>query len=132
MKKNFLIVDDCPIMRLVIKKTILMSELEVNEIKEAENGKKGLEMLKKQDFDLVVVDLNMPVMSGAEMVGHMRTDSKLQHIPVLTVSAESNSNKVEVLSHLVDGFVHKPFSSEILKNQLLKVLRNQAIITSDC
>ncbi|HEY1546480.1 MAG TPA: response regulator [Kofleriaceae bacterium] len=51
------------------------------------NGKAGLERLKTQPVDLVLVDLMMPVMDGPEMIARMRADSALAHIPVILMTA---------------------------------------------
>ncbi|MEX0722440.1 MAG: response regulator [Gracilimonas sp.] len=128
---NILIVDDCPVMRLVIRRTLGMCEFEVDRIIDAGDGKEALEWMNNIDFDLVFADLNMPVMSGSEMIGQMRVDPKLDKIPILTVSAESNDNRVDVISGLTEAYVHKPFSPEELRDKILKVLKKRAIITKD-
>tara|TARA_R100000908_G_scaffold35437_1_gene16211 strand:+ start:35499 stop:35837 length:339 start_codon:yes stop_codon:yes gene_type:complete len=105
-----------------------MCEFELGEVIEAGDGKEGLDWMKTIDFDFVVADLNMPVMTGAEMIATMRTDPKTDAIPVLAVSAESNDSRVNVISSLVNGFVHKPFRVEVLRDKIFKVLSKEAII----
>lgn len=127
MKINVLIVEDCPVMRLLIGRTLQLSGLEVGEITEAENGAEGLKYLKEKKIGLMIVDINMPVMDGLEMLEKIRKDPKVKEIPVLTVSTESNTQRVEFISKLSSGFVHKPFTPETLKKNFLKVLKEQPI-----
>ncbi len=128
MNINVLIVDDCPVMRMMIRRTINMCGFDGGEIVEAGDGKEGLELLNNMNFNLVIIDLNMPVMTGAEMIAKIRTDPNLNQIPILTVSAESNETRVEVITGLTEGFVHKPFSAEVLRDKMLKILKEQSII----
>lgn len=128
---NILIVDDCPVMRLIIRKTIYMCPFETQNIIEAGDGDEGLKWVRDMHFDLVIADLNMPVLSGSEMIAKMRIDPDFDSVSILTVSAESNDIRVGVLSNLTDGFVHKPFSPEHLRNKILKVLEKRAITDTD-
>lgn len=129
MSLNILIVDDCPVMRMVIRRTIGICEFEEGEIIEAGDGKEALEWMKATDFDLVIADLNMPVMNGAEMIATMRTNPKTNTTPVLAVSAESNDTRVSVIAGLISDYVHKPFSAEQLRDKIFKVLNKEAIIS---
>lgn len=128
MKIHILIVDDCPVMRMIIRRTINMCEFPIVEIHEAENGREGLKFLEKYPINLAIIDLNMPVMNGAEMIARMRTSKETAKIPVLTVSAESNEVRQDIISGLTQGFVHKPFSAEALRDKLLKILEKESII----
>ena len=68
MAINVLVVDDSGVMRSMIIKTIRLSGLQLGEIHEAGNGREGLEALNQHWIDLVIADLNMPVMNGEEMI----------------------------------------------------------------
>jgi len=127
MKINVLIVEDCSVMRLLISRTLKLSGHEIGDITEAENGVEGLKYLKEKSIDLVIIDINMPVMDGLEMLEMMRKDPQTKRIPVLTVSTESNTKRVDFISKLSSGFVHKPFTPETLKKNFLKVLKEQPI-----
>lgn len=72
MAVNILVVDDSAVMRSMIKKTIISSGVEVGEIFEAANGKEGLEVLDQNWFDILFIDVNMPVMDGMEMLDRVR------------------------------------------------------------
>lgn len=127
MKKNVLIVDDCPVMRMVIKRTIRLCGLEINLIEEAGDGKEGLKKLKRNHFDLMIVDLNMPVMDGSQMIAQIKEEPAYRNIPIITVSAESNKERLNLIEEISDSFVHKPFTPEILRDQLLKLFETGAI-----
>ena len=131
MEFNVLIVDDCPVMRLVIKRTLNLCGFEIGEIIEAGNGREALNLLKEYEFGLIIADLNMPVMGGGEMLAHIKQDPRTCRIPVLTVSAESNSAKVDIIAELSTDFLHKPFSPEALRNKMLKLLNKDSITTPE-
>lgn len=118
MKINILIVDDCPVMRLVIRRTVQMCGLEIGEIVEAGNGREGLEKIKHHKFNLIIVDIYMPVMGGSEMLKILRNEPKTKNIPVLTVSTESNKTRVELFEGMSTAFVHKPFAPEELRQKV--------------
>lgn len=122
MPINILVVDDSAVMRSMIKKTIIQSNLEVGEVYEAGNGKEGLEMLKGHWFDLLFIDVNMPVMDGMEMLDEIRKSPETRDIPILIVSTESNAQRIEIINKHNAGFVHKPFTPEMLREKVLSVL----------
>lgn len=124
---NVLIVDDCQVMRVVIRRTLKLCGFKIDEIIEASNGKEALEWIRKKEFGLIIADLNMPVMTGAEMLAHIKLNPETSRIPVLTVSAESNDVKVEIVSELSNAFLHKPFSPEALRDKMLKLLYKDSI-----
>lgn len=127
MKINILIVDDCPVMRMIIRRTVDLCGFNIDEIVEAGNGKEGLEFMEQYDFDLIISDIYMPVMGGTEMLERVKQNPRTMHIPVLTISAESNQTKVDVISGLSTDFVHKPFSPETLRDKMQQVLNTEKI-----
>ncbi|WP_421774999.1 response regulator [Gracilimonas sp.] len=131
MKLNVLIVDDCQVMRMVIRRTVELCGFEINQIIEAENGKEALDLIRRKEFGLIVADLNMPVMSGAEMLAHIKLDPSTCRIPILTVSAESNDVKVDIVRDLGTEFLHKPFAPETLRNKVLKLLNKDSITNKE-
>lgn len=115
---NVLIVEDCEITRLVIARTLEISGIPLDQIYHASNGVEGLSCLREKEVGLVIVDNNMPVMNGIEMLE--RVDKR---IPVLTITAESNPGCISLLQQKSSGFVHKPFTAETLRDKVLAVLR---------
>ena len=93
MAFNVLIVDDSETVRAVIVKTLEIGGVPVNEIHHAANGQEALEKLSKNWVDLVFADLNMPIMSGIEMIEEMSKDGIIESIPVVIVLAMSQYGK---------------------------------------
>ncbi len=113
MSLNVLIVDDSVTIRTVIAKAIGLSNAPVNEIQFAANGQEALNILSKSFVDLVLVDINMPVMNGVEMIDRMRAQEQLKSIPVVVVSTEGSSTRLEELKAKgVKAFIRKPFTPE--------------------
>lgn len=122
MKRNFLIVEDEPTMRLLIKKVLLESGLEYGEIYEAENGKEGLEVLKKHPVDFILVDIYMPVMDGMEMLDYLMDHPDYRDIPAIVISTENDDNRIDAIVRRGIGFVHKPLTKDLLKDQIVKYM----------
>ncbi|TVQ65243.1 MAG: response regulator [Balneolaceae bacterium] len=121
MKRNYLIVEDEPTMRMVIRKVLLESGLEIDKIYEANNGKEGLQALEKFPIDVMLVDIYMPVMDGMEMLDHVMSDPRFENIPAVVVSTENDENRIDAIIRKGIGFVHKPFTKELLKDQIIKM-----------
>lgn len=114
MPYNILIVDDSRVMRQMIARTLSISGIEVGVVREAANGVEALEVLRANDIDLVLLDINMPVMDGEEFLAIVRTDDELKSIAVVVASSESNEGRIRRLRLMGAEFVHKPFRPEDL------------------
>jgi len=123
MAFNFLVVDDSPMMRKIIIKTLKQSGLSIGEIYQAGNGQEGLDLLASNKIDIAFVDMYMPVMDGDEMVDKLRENPKTEKLPVIFISSESSTTKIEMLQKKGAGFVHKPFSAEILKEHIVNMIK---------
>jgi two-component system chemotaxis response regulator CheY len=127
MSRSLLIVDDSRLMRKVLKKAILMANLEVDPILEAGNGRVALEILGKHPVDLALVDINMPEMDGVELVEEMYALGLLRTTDVLMVSTERSEARVERLTTLgVKGYLMKPFRPEDLRRVVLATRKNRS------
>ena len=123
MAYNILIVEDSATIRAVISKILQMAEVPVGELWEASNGKEALEVLHTKWVDLVFADINMPVMSGLEMIEQMVADGLLATVPVIVVSTEGSSSRIEELSSKgVRAYLRKPFTPEALKQVISEIL----------
>ena len=123
MAINVLVVDDSSVMRSMIIKTMNMSGLELGEVSQAANGMEALGLLKEKWVDLVVADINMPVMNGEEMINRMMEDPEVKAIPILVVSTEASQARIESLMNKGARFIKKPFSPELIRNTIVKMLR---------
>ncbi len=123
MAINILIVDDSATMRGYIKRTLQAIQIPLGDIWEAGNGKEGLERMKDQWVDLVLADLNMPDMTGVEMIGKMSLDPMLSALPVIVVSSEGDQAVLHSLAQKgVKEFIRKPFQAGLLQEMVEKVL----------
>ncbi|MBI4649921.1 response regulator [Candidatus Desantisbacteria bacterium] len=121
MALNILVVDDSAITRKMVIKVLHLSGVSIGEIHEAGNGLEGLNILKKTWIDLALVDLNMPVMNGEEMLKELRKEEFLKNLPVVIVSTEGSELRIEMLRKLDAKFVHKPFTPEFLKEIIISM-----------
>jgi two-component system chemotaxis response regulator CheY len=123
MGLNILIVDDSSLTRKAIRRIIDMIDLDAELTLEAEDGQKALEVIAENHIDLVLADLNMPIMDGMEMIFHLRGDEKTKSIPVVIVSTESSTARVEkLLAEGVNNYLHKPFTPEKLKDIITQTI----------
>jgi two-component system chemotaxis response regulator CheY len=123
MAYNILVVDDSETMRAVIAKTLGLSGLAVGSLYEAANGAEGIAVLRREWIDLVLADINMPVLGGVAMVAEMKGDPELDAIPVIIVSTEGSATRLQGLKDQgVKGFLRKPFAPEDLKRAVESVL----------
>ena len=123
MNCNVLIVDDSPILRTAIRKVVRLAGIEDDRIHEAGNGQDALTVLDTVWIDLVLLDLNMPVMDGEEFARHLRAKPDLGEVAVVVVSTEANKERLQRLRDLgVVDSLHKPFEPEDLRRLVDKVL----------
>jgi two-component system chemotaxis response regulator CheY len=125
MAVNVLIVDDSAVMRAMIQKTVQLSGLQLGEIHQAANGREGLETLERQWIDLVIADINMPVMTGEEMIEHMQANPGLETIPTIVISTEGSQTRIDRLRSKGVRFIHKPFSPEMIRDTVKDVLGSE-------
>ena len=123
MAINVLIVDDSKIMRTMILKTLQMTGITMGEVFQAANGQEGLESLEQNWIDLAIVDINMPVMNGEEMIDHMRANPEMQGLPVVVVSTEGSETRIARLEEKGVIFIHKPFEPETIRDTIVDLLK---------
>ena len=123
MPYNVLIVDDSQTTRGIVKRVLGLTGLPLGEIWEAENGRAGLESMRANWVDIVLADLNMPDMTGQEMIELMSKDPLLCKLPVVVVSSVGNQSILDSLTSLgVKEIVRKPFSPAFLRDTMVRVL----------
>lgn len=123
MAFNLLIVDDSNSMRTVVKKIVGLTGLDVNQILEADNGRKALDVLGGSWVDVVILDINMPEMNGLELLQRMNEEPLMKSIPVLMMTTEASEAHMKTAFDLgAKGFIRKPFVPEELRKTLLAVL----------
>ena len=124
MAYKILIVDDSAITRTVLKKTISMAEIPVQQYYEADNGIKALDILSDHSVDLVLADINMPQMNGMEMTAAILANPATCDVPVVIISTHTEDTRIsELRSQGVKAYIRKPFTPEIIRNVLSDILQ---------
>jgi two-component system chemotaxis response regulator CheY len=118
---NILIVDDSAVMRAMILKTLRLTGLPLGDVHQAANGAEGFACARTNWVDLILADINMPVMTGVEMIEKLRETPETRDIPIIVVSTESSDTRIQWLAERGVAFVHKPFTPERLRETVLSV-----------
>ena len=120
---NVLIVDDSPILRKAIRKVTRLAGVVDDRIHEAGNGREALDILETVWIDLVLLDLNMPVMDGEQFATELRKNPDLADVAIVVVSTEANRDRLQRIRDLgVVEMLRKPFEPEDLHRLIPKVL----------
>ena len=128
MAYNVLIVDDSQTMRKVILKSLTLSGFDLGDCLEAENGREALTVLDSCWVDLILTDLNMPVMSGWELVHHLKDNPTHAKIPVVLITTEGSETRLRELFDLgVKDYIKKPFHPETLRDVLTRILEKSYV-----
>ncbi len=123
MNYEVLIVEDSPILRRVVRRAVEQAGVASENIREAGHGGEALEHLDTRPADLILLDLNMPVMDGATFVRKKQADASIKDIKVVVVTTEGNQARMDELRELgVDGFLRKPFEPEDLRSIVKELL----------
>ena len=124
---KILIADDHPIFRAGLKET-LSKEKDVELIGEADNGRKALELARKQRWDVVLLDLTMPGTDGLEALQELRREQP--KLPVLILSAHPEDQlALRLLKAGAAGYLTKDKAPEVLLAAVRKVLRGEKYIS---
>jgi len=123
MSYRVLIVDDSSVVRHIVRRALTISGIEADPVFEAGNGREALAVLHGNWIDIVFADINMPLMSGAELVEVMAREGMLSATPVVIVSSEHSEKRVQELKQLgARAFLVKPFRPEAIRQVFCEVL----------
>lgn len=123
MSYNILIVDDSTPMRAVIKKVVRASGFDIGVFFEAANATEALTVLDANWLDLVLTDYNMPDMDGLELLKKIKLDDITKNIPVVMVTTEGSSQRVERFMEAgAAAYIKKPFTPEAIRQTLNNIL----------
>ena len=118
--KTCLIVDDSKVVRMVARKILEGLNFE---IVEAEDGQQAIDACLTEMPAAVLLDWNMPVMTGIDLLRGVRADPELKSIPFLMITAEKvQTNIIEAVQAGVSGYLVKPFSPDTLAEKLTTIL----------
>jgi two-component system chemotaxis response regulator CheY len=119
MPKIALTVDDSKTIREMVSFTLKNAGYQ---ILEAEDGVKAVDVIKANNVDVVITDLNMPNMNGIELIKAIRANPKYSLVPILMLTTEGDANKkVEGKNAGATGWIVKPFQPEKLVQVIKRV-----------
>jgi two-component system chemotaxis response regulator CheY len=125
MPVSVLVVDDSDVIRSMILKTLRLADVAVSTAYEASNGREALVLLEDNWVDVVLADINMPVMDGIEMLRRIRASADHANLPVIIVSTEGAASRVAELTEAgVSAYVSKPFTPERIRDVVERVTRD--------
>jgi len=124
MKKTDLIVlaVDDDLINLKLLKSMLMKSGNVKEVVEAKNGSDAIGVLKsRDDIDLILLDIIMPIMGGIDMLKVVRADDNLRQLPIIVLTTDE-TKKAEALECGANGFLMKPIRNDKLIEKMETVI----------
>jgi two-component system chemotaxis response regulator CheY len=127
MPISALIIDDSSVMRKIVERSLRQAGIDLTQVFEAGNGAEGLAVLKENRVDLILCDINMPVMDGLEFIKQLPGVANAKDIPVVMITTEgSESHVVQALSCGARGYIRKPFTPEQVKEHVVPVLAGKS------
>jgi two-component system chemotaxis response regulator CheY len=119
--KTVLVVDDSRIMRNIVKNTFSLMKIPCQFL-EASNGKEALQHVQNQKVDLVLLDWNMPELSGIDFLKQVRAQPDYAQIPIIMVTSEAAKyNVIEALKAGATDYIIKPVSEKNFREKMTKV-----------
>lgn len=116
---RILIADDSSMMRTLIKRVVKLTNVPVEEILEAADGAEALSLLETNDVQLLLTDINMPVMSGADLLRKLAGNKRWRGLTRVVISTDGSTARREEVAELsVRCYLKKPFSPEVLRDVL--------------
>jgi two-component system chemotaxis response regulator CheY len=116
---NILVVDDSAMMRTMIKRAAAATGLPIGELYEAADGQQALAVLKEHHVDALFTDINMPVMTGIELLRQIAGHERWQHMIRVIISTDgSDARRSEAGALDVRLYVEKPFRPEVMRDVL--------------
>ncbi len=122
-KIRALIVDDSSVMRKIVERSLRQAGIELEKVTEASNGAEALAAMHDNVVDLILCDINMPVMDGLEFVREVSKLESAKGVPIVMITTEgSETHVVQALTAGARGYIRKPFTPDQVKAHVLPVL----------
>ena len=120
LKKKILIAEDDEDILFV-----LAAGMDDYNIIQAEDGREALRKIKDNSPDLIILDIMMPELNGADLNAELKKDVKLKDIPVIIITGRPNMREIFSTSgdNKVDAFLEKPFTLQVLKDEIERILK---------
>jgi two-component system, chemotaxis family, chemotaxis protein CheY len=114
-------------MRKIVDRSLRQAGIDLAEVLEAGNGAEALGALNGKSVDLILCDINMPVMDGIEFLRQLQTVESAKGVPVVMITTEgSESHVVQALSIGARGYIRKPFTPEQVKQHVVPLLEGKS------
>jgi two-component system chemotaxis response regulator CheY len=122
-----LIIDDSSVMRKIVERSLRQAGVNLTQVLEAGNGAEALGVLQESKVDLILCDINMPVMDGLEFVKQLSGVENGKGVPVVMITTEgSETHVVQALSAGARGYIRKPFTPDQVKEHVIPVLAGKS------
>jgi CheY-like chemotaxis protein len=117
---SLLVVDDNEMNRDMLGRRL---ERQGYRVTMAVDGRQALEFIAQEPFDLVLLDIMLPVMNGYQVLEHLKADQSLSHIPVIiTTALDESDGKAKCMELGAEDYLTKPFNPVILKSRIADCL----------
>lgn len=122
---NILIVDDSATMRRFVRRAVQLSAVPVGEVHEAANGQEALAVIDAHDVDALFTDINMPIMSGAELLRELERQGRRTPVRIV-VSTDGSEARRREMKDLAHWYVNKPVRPEVVRDVLSELANGLA------
>jgi two-component system chemotaxis response regulator CheY len=114
-------------MRKIVERSLRQAGIDVSDVFQAGDGAEALAILTANKVDLILCDINMPVMDGLEFIQQLPGVENAKGIPVVMITTEgSEARVVQALSCGARGYIRKPFTPEQVKEHVVPVLAGKS------
>ncbi|MCL2191663.1 MAG: response regulator [Treponema sp.] len=121
MAMTVLIVDDSRIMRNTMKSVFAKMKIAC-EVVEADDGTDALEQMEKEPIELVLLDWNMPKLSGLDFLKQVRAVEKYKNLPIIMVTSKTaRANVIEAIQNGATDYITKPINTDLFIEKLARL-----------
>jgi sigma-B regulation protein RsbU (phosphoserine phosphatase) len=126
LASSVLVVDDIAENRDLLARRL--KRMGIGLVEEAENGREALAAIERRTFDLVLLDIMMPIMNGYEVLEHLKQSHSIRDLPVIVISALNEIDPVVRCIELgAEDFVFKPFNPTLLRARVMATLEKKSL-----
>lgn len=119
MKGTVLVIDDSAMMRKVVLRILKMADIDFETTLEASDGLEALTLLRENPVALIMCDINMPTMSGLQLLEKIKEEKLAVGVPIVMVTTESSEPQVRrAILAGARGYVRKPFTVEHIRDRV--------------
>lgn len=123
MYGTLLVIDDSSTMRKIVIRTLKMAGVEFELVVEAADGEAAIQHLREKDFNLIMCDINMPLMSGLQLLQRIKAEKLAMGIPIIMVTTEGSEPQIkQALLDGARGYIKKPFGVQNIEHNVKPLL----------